>query len=329
MRVLITGADSLVGRELIRHLLSVGKLRGQVIDVLLVLDKNLSGIEDDSRLRLHRGNITDTPYLRRALADGVDIVFHLDSFSELTAEDYYDLGYKVNLIASLELLNQLRAVHTPPVVIYASSVSVYGHDHRVRIDENASLRPSSSYGFHKLMIESALADLSRRGEIDGRALRLPGIVGWQNQSDDRRGDFVGDLIRAFANNEPISCPLSSEAKAWWMSMRCCVVNLIHAAELNGLESDSGRVWQLPVLHLSVQQVIDALAEHFGQDRRALINHVTDASFEAQFGSYPPLRAPSAKAAGFISDGSAAALIRNSLCSSPASFRKKRSARETV
>ena len=312
MRVLITGANGFVGRELVRCLLARGNLRGQNIGSLLVLDRDLQGLPEDARLRRHFGSVTDPALMRRVLAVGIDVVFHLVSIPGGAAEEQYELGYQVNLLASLELLNQLRNKNQPPVLVYASSVAVYGGHLPERMNEAAELRPELSYGTHKAMVESAVSDLARRGDVDGRALRLPGIVARPREPNGLRSAFMSDLMRAFAEGESYQCPVSPEATAWWMSARCCVNNLIHAAELDGAALGTQRVWQLPVLHLSIAQVIDALAERYGQERRELISFAPDIGLEALFGHMPPLKTPQARAVGFNHDRNAAALVRNAL-----------------
>lgn len=312
MRVLITGANGFVGRELVRCLLARGALRGRPIDSLLVLDRALQGLPEDSRLRRHVGSVTDVALMRRVLADGVDVVFHLVSVPGGLAEDNYELGYQVNLLAGLELLNQLRNKAQPPVLVYASSIAVYGSHLPERMKEDAAVRPELSYGTHKAMIENAISDLVRRGELDGRIIRLPGIVARPREPNGLRSAFMSDLLWAFAVGDAYRCPVSPEATAWWMSARCCVNNLIHAAELDCNEPGQPRTWQLPVLHLSIAQVVDALAARFGQERRDLIEYAADAELEALFGRMPPLKAPQARAAGFCHDGNVAALLRNTL-----------------
>lgn len=310
MRVMITGANGFVGRGLAMRLLADGVLRGQPIEALLLLDRELSDFPDDRRIRRHLGSVTDTALLRRVLADGVDVVFHLVSIPGGAAEADYELGYQVNLQASLELLHQLRNAERPPRVVYASSVAVYGADLPARMDERAGVLPQLSYGSHKLMVETQLTDLARRGEVDGIALRLPGIVARPRQPNGLKSAFMSDLLHAVAAGEAFVCPVSAEATAWWMSARCCIDNLLQAAELQG-ELPS-RVCQLPVLQLSIAQVLDALAACFGEQNRAKVSFAPEAALEALFGRYPPLRTPQAKALGFRHDGSASALIRNAL-----------------
>ena len=310
MRVMITGAAGFLGRLLVQQLLHRGQLRGQPLEALVLLDQQLEGFPSDPRLRLLAGSIAESTLLRRALADGVDVVFHLVSVPGGAAEEHYALGRQVNLLATLELLDQLRNAARPPVLVYASSVAVYGAQLPARMDEQWMPRPALSYGAHKVMVETQLNDLARRGEVDGRALRLPGIVARPREQNGLRSAFMSDLMHALAAGENYCCPVSPQATAWWMSARCCVDNLLHAAELQN--PGPQRVWQLPVLHLAMDQVVEALAEAFGDDRRALVSYQPNADLEALFGRFPPLRTPQSRALGFHHDGSAQTLVRNAL-----------------
>ena len=95
-----------------------------------------------------------------------------------------------------------------------------------------------------------------------------------------------------------------------MWARRCVENLVHAAEL--VTSEALRCWQLPVLQVTVGEVFEALIEEFGEARRSLISFEVGAEPEGSPIRSSLLRAPTAKALGFMHDGTVQLLIRNAL-----------------
>ena len=315
MRVLITGAGGFIGRALALRLLRDGTLCGRSLSRLVLIDQSAGSIPSDPRVLLFEGDIADPTVLRRALADGVQCVFHLASVPGGLAERDYALGQRVNLGATLELFNQLREQQAPPLVVFASSVAVYGARLPARMDESTPAAPGLSYGAHKLIGEVLLRDFSRRGWLDGRSLRLPGVVARPRAPAGTSGllsAYMSDILHAMAAGEPFTCPVSAQAVSWWMSARCCVDNLVHAATLPSAALNAERTWVLPVLRFTMAELVDTLAALLGADRRTLVRYAPDATLEAAFGSHPPLHTPQAEAAGFRHDGSIEALVHNAL-----------------
>jgi hypothetical protein len=120
---------------------------------------------------------------------------------------------------------------------------------------------------------------------------------------------MSDLLHVFAAGESYVFSVSPPATAW-MSARRCVDNLTRAAEIANLPVDTERVWQIRVLQLSVAQVIDALADRFGNEVRARIIFKPDARLQNSLGAMPAVKTSHARAAGFGHDSSAIMLIRN-------------------
>jgi D-erythronate 2-dehydrogenase len=69
---------------------------------------------------------------------------------------------------------------------------------------------------------------------------------------------------------------------------------------------------MPVLHLSVADVVEALGRRFGADRIALVEYAPDARVVRLFASQPALATPKAEALGLRHDGSADALVERAL-----------------
>ena len=314
MNILVTGAEGFIGRALVARLLSSGLLPslGDARRQVILLDRQFSAPPTDARVRQVAGDITDAAVLREAVRDGVDCVFHLASVPGGAAEAQFEAGLRGNLEATLRLLESLRAQATPAKVVFASTIGVYGVPLPDVIDEETLPAPTMSYGTHKLIGELLIADYSRRGCIDGRSLRLPGIVARPPQASGMLSAFMSDLIRVLSTGGSFACPVSREGKAWWMSRTCVVGNLLHAANLDSAVVQKKRVWLLPVLHASLGDVVAAIARVHGEEVLERVTYHENATLQAQFANLPPLRCPTSVEAGFRNDGTLDILVQRAL-----------------
>lgn len=311
MRVLVTGANGFIGRHLVQRLLA-GGLGGASVSQLVVSDLTLDGLPGDARLCPVAGSIATPGPLERALEQPVDAVFHLASVPGGAAERDPELGRRVNLDATLRMVDLLRAQRQAPRLVFASTVAVYGAPLPAVVDEQTPAQPVMSYGAHKLAAEILLADATRRGWVQACSLRLPGVVARPGRGDGLLSAFMSQLFWRLQAGEPIELPVSASGMAWWLSVDACVDNLLHAAGI-----DLGRIGprcmlQMPALCLTMAEVVDAIARVIGPDRRALVHYAPQDLVQRLFAAYPPLHTPLAQALGLRHDGSAEALVRRAL-----------------
>jgi nucleoside-diphosphate-sugar epimerase len=316
MRVLVTGAGGFVGRALLRRLL--GDENPVRATDIVVVDQHLDVERDpwlsDTRVTCLEGNLADDRVLDLALEPAPQIVYHLASVPGSLAEREPRLGLQVNLHGALALLERLAMRRDPPQpaprVVFASTVAVYGALHGVQIGEDQPSHPELSYGAHKLMSEILLMDLSRRGELDGVSLRLPGIIARPRSPTGHGSAFMSDLFHLVGTEAEFVCPVGPDASCWWMSLQCCVDNFLHAARLPGDRLPFQRVVQLPVLSATVDEVVRAVQVARGRPGR--VQYRPDDNLERLFGRYPPLSTPLAHSLGFAHDGSLADLARRGI-----------------
>ena len=322
MHVVVTGAGGFVGRALMQRLLD----DPQALHSPLSPISRLTGIDQhfapnthrwrvDKRVSLLEGDFADPALLAQALLPTPYCVFHLASVPGSLAERDQGLGHRVNLMACISLLQALAtpaASSAPaPRVVFASSVAVYGSlPASGTVDESQPAQPTLAYGAHKLMAEVLLADLSRQGRLDGISVRLPGIVARPPAVTGHGSAFMSDLIRNGLAGLTYDCPVSAQAQSWWMSLPCCIDNLLHAARLPGQLLAARRTVQLPVMTATAGALVAAIESATGQSFS--VRYVPDERIEKLFGRLPQLSTPLARGLGFTDDGSLEQLIQQAI-----------------
>jgi nucleoside-diphosphate-sugar epimerase len=313
--VLVTGAQGFVGEVLARRLLDEG-LGGRPVSRLTLMDLAFDAPHADARVVQFAGSIADAAVRATGYAVPVDAVFHLASVPGGAAEKNYALGRAINLDATLGLLEDLRgraeSGQPAPRFVFASTVAVYGEQLPAHIDEDTLPAPVLTYGAHKLMGETLVADASRLGWVQGCSLRLPGVVARPGDGTGMMSAFMSQLFWRLAAGQPLTVPVSSDGVAWWISVGACVDNLLHAACVDPARLNARRSYQMPVLRLTVRELVNALAARFGADRHALVSHAPDPLIERLFASYPPLATPQAEALGLAHDGTVDRLITRAM-----------------
>lgn len=309
--VVLTGAGGFIGRRLAARLLHDGRIGDRPITRLTATDLHLPALPADGRLHPVPGSLGDHA-VRAALCEGgVDTLFHLAALPGGAAETDPALGLDVNVTAAMALFGQLARQAVPARVVYTSTIAVFGVPLPGRVDDDTLPLPTMSYGAQKLMMETLLADMARRGTLDARCVRLPGIVARPRSAGGHVSAFMSDMFHDIPTGTPITLPVSAAGTVWAMSVPRVVDNLLHAAGLAAAGLPPRRAWTLPALRTSIGALVDAIASQSGQPA-SLAHYAPVAAVQAQFASNPPLEARLATGLGFQAESSVEALVRTVL-----------------
>jgi D-erythronate 2-dehydrogenase len=306
MKVLITGGAGFLGQRLARRLLDEGALPGsegrtQPIDELTLLDVVPAPSAGDTRVRSVVGDIAE----RRVLEDAIDpdtcAIFHLAAIVSGQAEADFDLGMRINLDASRQLLEVCRARGHRPRVVFTSSVAVYGGALPEIVRDDTALDPRSSYGMQKAVAELLLADYTRRGFVDGRVLRLPTISVRPGRPNAAASSFA---------SETAVLPVDPATRLWLLSPRAAIEALVHGYALDASLLGDRPIVNLPGLSVSAGQMIDALRAVAGDAAAARVVYRRDERIERIVGSWPGRwDTTRAESLGFIGDRDFVDVIR--------------------
>ena len=179
------------------------------------------------------GDINNPQDLQRALGSGdeaANTVFHLAAVVSGEAEQNFDLGMRVNLDGTRALLDACRALPAPPRVIFTSSLAVFGGPLPDPVPDAWPVYPQNSYGAQKAMGELLINDMTRKGFIDGRVLRLPTITVRPGKPNKAASGFMSGIIREPLNGVESVCPVPADLRVWVLSPRRAIENLIVAHE---------------------------------------------------------------------------------------------------
>ena len=289
MNILVTGGAGFLGRRLASTLLERGSLDGRdgprPIERLVLLDRVEAPFEDE-RVRCVSGDVAD-PDLLDSLVDGnTEVIFHLAAVVSGQAEAEFDLGMRVNLDASRALLETCRRRGHTPRVIFTSSVAVYGGELPAVVQDHTALNPRSSYGAEKAMAELLLAEYTRRGFVDGRALRLPTVSVRPGRPNQAASSFASGIIREPLAGEDAPCPVDPDTRLWLMSPRVAVESLVHGAELDGEAIGENRSLNLTGLSVTVEDMLAALARVAGENVVKRVRFEPDESVRRIVGGWP-------------------------------------------
>jgi D-erythronate 2-dehydrogenase len=265
MKVVITGGTGFIGRRIALRLLERGALFGPdgkdvAIDELVLFDvaPPQLALPEDRRLRIVTGEVSDAKLMREVIAPGTGSVFHLAAIVSGQAEADTDIGMRVNLDGTRAVLEACRALKSAPRVVFASSLAVYGGDLPAQVSEAVPLTPQTSYGGQKAIGELLVNDYSRKGYIDGRALRLPTIIVRPGKPNRAASTFASSIIREPLSGVDVVCPVAREAVMPAMSPRRVVAAFERAHDLPAAAFGYNRALQLPGISPSVGEMVEAL-----------------------------------------------------------------------
>lgn len=307
VRIAVTGAGGFVGSALVEALACSWAVPAEIV----AIDTRLP--EFSGHVTRAEGDICDPSFRAALFEQAVDVFFHLAAVPGGAVSRDYALGWRVNVEAMVAILEQLAAQQRPARLVFSSSIGVFGTPlPRDQVDDATLPLPTMSYGAHKLIGETLVADHARRGLVDGVALRLPGILARPRIAGGHLSAYMSDILHALRGGERFVCPVSADAASWFMSRARCVDNLVHAALLPSSDLTARRAFNLPALRLTMGQLIEGAAGHFGPRVRQLVSYDPDEMLQAQFGAYPLLLTPIADSLGFRHDGDAASLVASAL-----------------
>jgi nucleoside-diphosphate-sugar epimerase len=296
MRILITGGAGFLGARLARAILARGSLtdaRGAVrpIREIVLLDVVPAPAFADARVRAVAGDLADPAVIERALAPDTDTVFHLAAVVSGQAEAEFDVGMRVNLDATRALLERCRRLDAPPKFVFTSSLAVFGGPLPDPVPDDAPLTPQASYGTQKAIGELLVYDMTRKGYVDGRSLRLPTVTVRPGKPNKAASSFASGIVREPLFGVDAICPVAPTTRMWVISPRAVVANLVVGHEVPACAFAHTRSVNVPGISVGVGEMVEALRRVAGESVAARVKWQLDPAIDRIVSTWPSNFAP--------------------------------------
>lgn len=313
-KILILGGGGMVGQKLANRLLEHG-LNG-ARDLTITLHDMAFPPEGAAIADRRIGNLAQVGQVEALAKERPDVIFHLASIVSGEAETNFDLGWNVNMHPTWRLLEALRAEHEAtdgayrPRLVFTSSIAVFGGPFPDKIGDEFFSAPQTSYGAQKSICEAMIADFSRKGFIDGLAIRLPTICVRPGKANLAASSFFSGIIREPLNGKEAILPVADTVRHWHASPRSAAKFLTHAAGLKEEQLANRRALNLPGVSCTVAEQIEALRDIAGNDVIKLIKPEPNDAIIKIVAGWPRNFAPErAKSFGFEAESDFQEIIR--------------------
>lgn len=159
MEILVTGANGFLGKSIVKELANNHKLTC------------LSRTSGDYKVSLEN----EIPNFEEKF----DLVVHVAGKAHCVPKTEYEKKqfYDVNVVGTGNLFKGLEKAGIPEQFVFISSVSVYGQESGININEEHALKAKDAYGLSKIEAEVLVGEWCENYNVICTILRLPLLVG--------------------------------------------------------------------------------------------------------------------------------------------------------
>ena len=332
MNIVITGGAGFLGVRLARTLLAQGTLSlagaaPTAITRITLVDRVAppADLLPDARVAAVTGDLNalleEKGTVAIVLNEDVAIVFHLAAAVSGECEADFDLGMRSNFAATLALLQACRALKTKPMLVFASSLAVFGDSPEQPcppvIEDHTLPTPQTSYGIQKFIGEQLVADFTRKGFVQGRNVRLMTVSVRPGKPNGAASSFFSGMIREPLAGVKGACPVSPDTEVALSSPGLTIAGLIRAAETSDAAWGPRTALNLPAITATTGDMAAALERVAGPAAAALIDWTPDANIRNIVKTWPArINAVRAKGLGLLPEASFEAIIRQYVAENP-------------
>lgn len=201
--ILITGGAGFIGSQMADQLLSLGKK-------VTIIDNLSTGVAKNvpKGAKFVRGDVANAGDVKRAFNPKPDVVFHIAGQASTVKSFENPLGdLNTNVVGTINVLEECIKNKTTRL-LYASSMTSYGHPLKIPVKETEPCRPVSYYGITKYTAERYVHATAERNDLPFdfhvTSFRMFNVYGPRQSLDNPYQGVMAIFISKALKKEPIT-----------------------------------------------------------------------------------------------------------------------------
>lgn len=328
MHVLITGGSGFLGLRLARTLLqqeslSLAGAPSRALGQLTLTDRVAPppDLLTDPRVVAHAGDLLTLLQDAALPTADVDLIVHLAAAVSAECEADFDLGMRSNLDTMRGLLDYARRQLRPPLVVFASSVAVFGdplgRPFQQTVTDETLPTPQNSYGIQKFIGEQLMADYGRKGFIRARSLRLMTVSVRPGRPNGAASGFLSGMIREPLAGLPCRVPVPPDTAVALASPGNTIRGMLRAITASDTEWGARTAVNLPSVCVTVQEMAQTLGRVAGPEALRALDWAVDPVVTRVVGGWPSrFQTDRALRLGLLPDPDFASIVRDYIAENP-------------
>jgi D-erythronate 2-dehydrogenase len=227
-----------------------------------------------------------------------------------------------NVDGTRAVLEHARRHRVPPVLVFSSSLAVFGADPADAppgtvladtgwtVGDDTLPRPQTSYGIQKFIGEQLVADYTRKGFVRGRSVRLMTVSVRPGKPNAAASSFMSGIIREPLAGLRAPCPVPPDTPVALSSPRRTLQGILRAAAVSDADWGSRTAMNLPALTTTPRSMAAAMDRVAGYPASELIDWTDDPVIGAMVRGWPArVETPRATALSLRPEESFDAIVR--------------------
>jgi UDP-glucose 4-epimerase len=201
--ILVTGGAGFIGSHMADRLLQIGFR-------VVVIDNESTGLRRNvpQGAEYIKGDVRRSEDIEAVFQTGIDAVFHIaGQASNIQSFDDPAADLATNTIGTLNIL-QACIHHKVTRILYASSMTIYGHPETLPVSLAEAPRPISYYGITKYAAERYVLATAARPDLDfglnATAFRMFNVYGERQRLDNPYQGAMGFFLGNALKGDPIT-----------------------------------------------------------------------------------------------------------------------------